>query len=61
MADFVTLQVIVTVKKSSKEPQALKELMHREAGSVIRNHLTEYLRCLKEGSSVLSLGPEGNE
>ena len=48
----VTSQVIVTVKKSGKEAQALKELMHREAASIIRNQLAEYLRCLKEGMCV---------
>ena len=40
-------------KKNVKEAVALKELMHREAGSGIRKQISEYLRCLKEGMWTL--------
>lgn len=46
---FCHPQVIVTVKKRDKQAEALKAMMHREAGTIIRRQITEYLRCLKEG------------
>ena len=43
-------QVVVTVKENNvKEAKDLKQLMHRESGSLIRNQVKEYLRCLREG------------
>ena len=38
-------------KTGNKEAEALKALMHREAGDVIRKRIAEYLRCMKEGQS----------
>ena len=37
-------------KKGSKEAEALKALMHREA-SAVRERIAEYLRCLREGAA----------
>lgn len=49
------LQVIVTVKENHKKAIALKELMHREAGSLVRTRIQEYLRCLKQGASMATM------
>lgn len=51
----MTSQVIVTVNKSKRrEAQDLKQLMHREAGPIIRDQITKYLRCLKDGVLAFS-------
>lgn len=39
----------MTAKKTTNEAHKLKEMMHREAGGVVKKQLLEYLRCLKEG------------
>lgn len=46
--DVEDIDVIVSVKGNQKQAIALKELMHRESGSLIRARIQEYLRCLKQ-------------
>ena len=47
----LSLQVMVTSKKSSADALKLKGLVHRLAPKMIQDQVAEYIRLLKEGTS----------